>query len=97
MYLLGRDALILGLFLSNQPLGLESSHTSRPSGRDGLPVLLVLDITRGEHALDGGLGGAGDSEDVAVCVKLELRLDKSSSGFVTFYLARPAATNSPIA
>lgn len=83
MDLVGGDRVVLCLFLRDQPLSLKRGHTSRPGRRDGLSVLLVLDITSGKDALDGRLGGTGDSPDVAVVVEDDLRLDQGGSGLVS--------------
>ena len=80
--LLGRNALVLCLFLTDEPLRLERRHTSRSGGCDCLSVLLVLDITSGEDALDAGLGGSRYSEDVSIFIELQLGLDELRGGFV---------------
>lgn len=82
MHLVRRDVLILSLFLCNQPLSLQRRHTARTGRRDGLAVLLVLDVAGGEHALDGCLGGTGYGLNVAVCVEGELGLDEGGGGLV---------------
>jgi hypothetical protein len=43
---------VLDLFLCEQALALERGNAARPGGRDGLAILLVLDVTCGENALD---------------------------------------------
>jgi len=82
MYLVCWDTIILGLFLADKPLSLQRSHTSRPGRRDCLSVLLILDISRREYALDAGLRGTRDSLDVSIFVELKLGLDKGRGGFV---------------
>lgn len=77
------DTFILGLLLADQPLCLQSGHTSRTGRGDSLSVFLILDITGGEDTLDRGLGGSGHGDNVAVLVTVDLSLDESSGGLVT--------------
>lgn len=81
---LSGDRVILGLFLRNESLRLERSHTSRTGRGDGLSVLLVLDVTSGKDTLDGCLGGTGDRADIAIGIKGDLRLDQTGSGLVSW-------------
>lgn len=86
MHLIRRNALILCLFLCDQPLSLESSHAARAGRRDGLAVLFVLHVARGKDALDGRLGGTGHGLNVAVGVERELGFDEGGRGFVACML-----------
>ena len=81
--LLGRDRLVLSLLLGDESLSLQRGHATRSGRRDGLSVLLVLDVTGGEDTLDAGLGGSRDSSDVSILVEVELALDEGGGGLVT--------------
>lgn len=69
--------------LGDQSLRFKSSHTPAAGTRDRLSIPLILDITRRKDALDRGLCGSRDSDDVAVSVGLQLGANEGSGGFVT--------------
>lgn len=69
--------------LSKQLLTVESSHAAGTSRGNGLSVSLVLDITSGKDTLDGGVGGTGDGNNIALLVGLDLALDDGGGGDVT--------------
>lgn len=82
VYIFGHEVLVISLLLTDKSLGLKGSNTTGTGRGDSLPVLLVLDVTSGEDTVDRSLGGAGNSLDVSIFVKLELRLDESSGGLM---------------
>lgn len=82
VYIFGHEVLVISLLLTDESLGLKGSNTTGTGRGDSLPVLLVLDVTSGEDTVDRSLGGTGNSLDVSIFVKLELRLDESSGGLV---------------
>lgn len=77
------------LLLGNKPLHLESSHTPTPCTGDSLPIPLILDITRRKDTLHTGLGGTGDSDDIAIGIGLELRAHEGSRGLVADSVEQP--------
>lgn len=82
MHIFGLEALVISLLLADKPFSLKGSNTTGTSRCDSLPVLLVLYVTGGEDTMDRSLGGAGNSLDVSIAVKLDLRLDEGSGGLV---------------
>lgn len=71
------------LMVSEELLGLESSHASGTGAGNGLSVSLVLDVTSGKDTLDVGVCGTRDGLDVAILVHVNLALYKGSGGVVT--------------
>lgn len=82
MHVLCLEALVVSLLLADELLSFKGSNATGTSRCDSLPVLLVLDVTGGEDTVDRSLGGAGNSLDVPIAVKLNLRLDEGSGGLV---------------
>lgn len=70
------------LLLGQQPLGLQRGDAPSPGARDGLAVLLVLDVTGGKDTLDRREGRSGFRDDVAVGVDGDLALDEGRCRFV---------------
>ena len=52
------------------------------STSNGLPILLVLDITRRKHTLHARQGSAGRRHDIPVLIRLELTLNQLGGGVV---------------
>src|SRR5580692_1217102 len=63
-------------------LGVDGGHATRPGRRDGLTVVVVLDVAAGEDAVDAGAGGAVERLDVAVVGQFELALEERRVRFV---------------
>lgn len=73
------DALLL---LSNQALCLQRGHATTARRGDSLAIPFVLNITCREDAFYACLGGAGDGDNVAIRVRLELAANEGSRGLV---------------
>ena len=66
----------------------EKKERGRTSG-DGLAVPLVLDISRGEHSLDVGVGGAGLNLHISFSVQRQLAGEGAGVGNVTDGIEKP--------
>src|SRR5665647_557556 len=64
-------------------LGLEGRSAAGAGRRDRLAVLLVLDVARGKHTRDRGLGRARLRDDVALVVQRDLTIEELRVWHVT--------------
>jgi len=69
-------------------LAKTKKERARTSG-DGLAVPLVLDISRGEHSLDVGVGGAGLNLHISFSVQRQLAGEGAGVGNVTDGIEKP--------
>src|ERR1700754_2121443 len=63
--------------------GVDGRRTAGARSGDGLSVRVVAEVACGEHALDGGRGGAMFHRDVAVGVQFDLAADQIRARVVT--------------
>ena len=73
----------LGFLSQQEAFAVECGNTARTGGGDGLAVVGVLHVARGEDALDRGLRGARLGADVAFGIELELSGEELRVGMVT--------------
>lgn len=57
---------------------VDSGLAARPGGRDGLTVVVVLDVTAGEHTFDVGASAVGLGDEVAVGLAIDPSLRSKS-------------------
>lgn len=82
MYVLCLEVFVVSFFFVDEFFSFKGSNVIGISRCDSLFVFFVLDVIGGEDIVDRSLGGVGNSFDVFIVVKFNLRFDEGSGGFV---------------